>query len=186
LQAGWVAIAAAQVVTHGTLLTRDLLGPALLVLPVAGAGVAWLWGELRRFPRRTVGQHWLGRTLVVLIVALEGVALAGTLLRPDSTARLAALHWTREHSAPGERVGVVERRDAWYVDRPILTVGRPADGAQLAAELQRHDVRLLVQRLDELQQHAPELLASGDFVERARFGEGADAVVVLERSAGAG
>jgi hypothetical protein len=43
-----------------------------------------------------------------------------------------------------------------------------------------------VQRLDELQQHAPELLASGDFVERARFGEGADAVVVLERSAGAG
>ena len=186
LLAGWVAIAAAQVVTRGTLLTRDLLGPALLVLPVAGAGLAWLWGELRRFPRRTVGQHWLGRTLVLLIVALEGVALAGTLLRPDSTARLAALHWTREHSAPGERVGVVERRDAWYVDRPILTVGRPADGAQLAAELQRHDVRLVVQRLDELQQHAPELLASGDFVERARFGEGADAVVVLERSAGAG
>jgi len=182
LLAGWVALAAAQILTRGTLLSRDLLGPALLVLPVAGAGVAWLWGEVRRFPHRSVGQHWLGRTLVLLVVALEGVALAGTLLRTDSTARLAALHWAREHSTAGQRVGVIERRDAWYVQRPILTVGRPADSAELAADLQRHEVRLLVQRLDELQQEAPELLAGGAWVERARFGEGADAVVVLERS----
>jgi 4-amino-4-deoxy-L-arabinose transferase-like glycosyltransferase len=181
LQAGWVALAAAQIMTRGTLLSRDLLGPALLVLPVAGAGVAWLWGELRRFPNRSVGQHWLGRTLVLLVVALEGVALAGTLLRTDSTARLAALHWAREHSTPGERVGVIERRDAWYVQRPILTVGRPADGNALAAELQRQEVRLLVQRLDDLRQEAPELLAGGAYVERARFGEGAEAIVVLER-----
>lgn len=181
LLAGWVALAAAQIITRGALLSRDLLGPALLVLPIAGAGVAWLWGELRRFPNRSVGQHWLGRTLVLLVVALEGVALAGTLLRTDSTARLAALHWAREHCNPGERVGVIERRDAWYVQRPILTVGRPADGAALAADLQRHEVRLLVQRLDDLRQAAPELLAGGAYVERARFGEGADAVVVLER-----
>ena len=184
LLAGWVAIAAAQVMTRGALLTRDLLGPALLVLPVAGAGVAWLWGEVRRFPYRTVRHHWMGRTVVLLVVALEGVALGGTLLRTDSTARLAALHWAREHSAPDDRVGVIDRRDAWYVQRPILAVGRPADDAALVDALQRHQVRLLVQRLDDLQQGAPSLLAGGAWVERARFGEGAEAVVVLERPSG--
>jgi len=184
LVAAWIALAAAQLMTRGALLSRDLLAPALLVLPVAGAGVAWLWAETRRFPQRPALLRWLGRAVVLLVLALAGLSLAGVLGRTDGEARHAALTWVRDHSAPGERVAVIERRDGWYAERPILAVGRPTDGVELSEVMKRHDVRLLVQRVDDVTEHAPELLDGRSFIERARFGEGPDAVVVLERPAG--
>ena len=184
LLAAWLALAAAQLMTRGALLSRDLLGPALLVLPVAGAGVAWLWGETRRFPRRPQLARSVGRAIVVLVLALAGVSLVSAIFRPDGKARLQALAWVREHSVPGERIAVIERRDGWYAERPILAVGRAVDGPELTGALKSHDVRLLVQPVDELTEHAPELLDGRTLIERARFGEGADAVVVLERPAG--
>lgn len=183
LTGGWLAIAAGLLMTRGSLGPRDLLGPALLVLPVAGAGLAWLWGSARAYPRRPWLAVWAGRLPALLLVAaLIGLSLSSALAPPPgAAARKAALSWVAQHSAPGERIAGSERRDAWTAQRPLLAVGLPADTDELFAQMQRHDVRLLVLPLDALQRNAPEWLASAALVERARFGEGAETVVVLER-----
>jgi hypothetical protein len=186
LLAGWLALAATQLTLRGALGPRDVLAPALLVLPVAGAGIAWLWGAARYYPGRPDGVRFVGRVpLVLLVAALAGLTLFDALTPPAAdTARVEALAWAREHSDPIERVAVIERKDAWYAQRLILAVGLPADEAEVVSEMKRLNVRLLVQRLDDVEQHAPDWLAGGQFVELTRFGDGHDSVVVLERLPG--
>jgi 4-amino-4-deoxy-L-arabinose transferase-like glycosyltransferase len=176
LMVGWVCLGTTQWVLSGYLARRHMLAPALLALPLAGAGLAWLWGAWRRPGLRRLG----GRILVVLVLVAAGASGART-RHTNHLPRVQALHWAAEHTAPDQRIGVHRRKDGHDAQRDIFLVDLPCPEAQLLEALERWNVGLLVLDLDRVARHAPHWLDGALFVERERFGTGKDTVIVFER-----
>jgi 4-amino-4-deoxy-L-arabinose transferase-like glycosyltransferase len=181
LMAAWVAVGTTQWVLSGYLARRHMLAPALLALPVAGAGLVWLWGA-----RRTPGPlRLLGRVLVLLVLVAAGAS--GARLRHTNHApRVEALQWTAAHTAPDERIGVHRRKDGYDAGRETLLVSLPCQEADLLDAMDEWNVRLLVMDLDQVAHTAPHWLDGALFEERTRFGTGKDTVIVLERASAGG
>ncbi|MHC5211263.1 MAG: glycosyltransferase family 39 protein [Planctomycetota bacterium] len=176
LMAGWVLVGTTQWVTSGYLARRHMLAPALLALPLAGAGLVWLWGT----SRRSASRRLLGRAFVLLLLVAAGASGART-RHTNHIPRVEALHWASEHSAPDERIGVPRRKDGHDAGRATLLVTLPCPEAALLDAMQRWNVPLLVLDLDKVESHAPHWLDGVLFEERARFGAGEHTVIVLGR-----
>ncbi len=178
LVAAWCAGATLQVAQNGYLSTRHMLVPALILLPLGGAGLRALWqaGRPGGAARRS------SRALAVLLVA--SMAASGARTRhTDHGPRLQALAWVVEHDPGGGRIGVHRRKDGWYARRPVLLVELPCRDEDLLRIADETGTRLLVLDLPEVAACAPHWLDGPDWIERARFGAGDEAVVVLERRA---
>jgi hypothetical protein len=173
---GWLGMATLQLHVNGYLSRRYLLAPALLVVPLSGSGLVTLWRGLQKSGTVT----FFLRVLVVLIV----VALTASGARKRHTnhwPRVWALSWVSAQTDGDERIGVPRRKDGWYADRPVMVLSTPIPDERLLAAMERHDVRLLVLDVERVEREAPHWLEGGPFDERVRFGDGAQAVVVLER-----
>ncbi len=177
LAGAWLLVGALQSSLLHYLGPRHSLVAVMLLLPLAGAGFAWLWDAARAMSgaRRAA-------LLLLLVAILVMQAAAGiSPRRRGNPARLEALAWAREHSLPGQRLAVHRRKDGFYAQRPVLVMlDLPVRESELHDKLQRYDVALLVLDADRVQRDSPELLVDGRFIERARFGVGDKAVIVLE------
>ena len=149
--------------------------PVVVLLPVVAEG----WRRAWNAPRGRLAL----RVLLVLSV-VHMLLLSTAPKREHHRARLAALAWVAEHSAPDEAIVVRRRRDGWYAGRPVILGGPPYDEAQLLAAMRAHRGAFVVLTAERVEQREPAWLGpDGALRVVERFTEaGAETVLVLAPS----
>ncbi|HTE06617.1 MAG TPA: hypothetical protein VK824_10495 [Planctomycetota bacterium] len=185
----WWTVGGVHLWLSGALNARHTLLATVLLLPLAGAGLAALWtragawiagiAATTKAPAAARAGGLALRAALVLVLAAQ----AGAGVRPrhaGSEARLEALAWAAAHTAPGERLAVHRRKDGFYAGRPVLEVHFPCTDVEFFNKLDVYGVALAVLDEERVLRAAPHWLTDGRLAERARFGHGDDTVLVLE------
>lgn len=162
----YLLVLAAFVTHHMFLVGRYVSTLNLIAVPFVAVGLAGFCG---RFPR------WKAALLTLIVITMLANVISTS---PRSTHILEAGDWLKRNTAETSRIGVENRRLAYYAGWKMFRAAR-LDRQELVAALTRGELDIIVLEIARKDSLPEELRSNNRFVELRRFRGPRDDVVVF-------